>query len=58
MAFLTVAGLAFVFSAAFAQDVSIVQYGVSVYVDGTVSPDETGQMLLGRLLGGVFAIAA
>jgi hypothetical protein len=41
MASLTSAGLAFVFSAAFARDVSIVQYGVSVYVDGTVSPDET-----------------
>ena len=45
------------FSTILARDVSMVQYGVSVYFDGTDNPEEIGEMLLGYLLGGVLATA-
>ena len=46
MTSLTVTGLAFNFSVMFAQNISMMQYDVSVYVDDTVSSDETDEMLL------------
>ncbi len=57
MTSLTVTGLAFNFSVMFAQNISMMQYDVSVYVDDTVSSDKTGKMLLKQLLSDVFAIA-
>jgi len=58
MACLITTGCALFLSSSSTLEVSIVQYGVSVILDGVVFLSEMGCRLLGWLSGGVRAISA
>src|SRR3984885_3856373 len=58
MAFLIAPGLALFLSSSPTLDVSIVQYSVSVILDGVVPIDVSVRRLLGQLFGGVRATSA